>query len=69
MSTHKKSNIYGENGDFVQMQSVLSLIDIHFPIVLEGNNFKGNSGTKGIILISSDISEDGPFKGKKIEII
>ncbi len=61
-----ETSIYGETGDAIQIQSVLSLVLSNFPVVLEGNTFKGNSGTKGVILLTSDVSEDGPNKSRNI---
>ncbi len=64
VSLKKEASIYGETGDFLQVQSVISLVDCNWPIVIQGNKFQGNSGTKGTILVTADVSGDSPSKSK-----
>ncbi len=48
----------------LQSEGVVSVSDSNLPVVLIGNRFEKNEGTQGVVVITSDVSEEVPHKSR-----
>ena len=46
----------------MQIFSILTLVNHNYPIIMNGNTFERNIGTKGIIFITGTLDEADSYK-------
>ncbi len=57
-----KDSIYGRVGDG-QVQSVIGLVNQNYPVTISKNKFEGNSGTNGVLFITTESEGSLKLKG------